>query len=324
MSVPPSIPENIVRAAREMRGEKGIEWVRHLPKLITKCEELWSLKVGPPFVELSCNYAAPATRADGVAAVLKLSFPEDNEFKTEAEALKVFDGRGICRLLELDLKDGAMLLERLEPGLPLDTVRDDKEATSIAADVMRNMWRPAPPNHQFPSVFERTRGLAHLREHFGGETGPMPTALVEEAEALFAELIPSQEPPVLLHGDLHHGNILSAGRRPWLAIDPKGVVGEPAFDVGALLHNPVELLERPDPGKVLQRRMEILSGQLGFDRARVRGWGMAQAVLAAYWGWEDDGEVWHEALDFARLLSEIKQPPPPGSGPASGRSGTSG
>jgi streptomycin 6-kinase len=58
------------------------------------------------------------------------------------------------------------------------------------------------------------------------------------AESLFRELIASSESPVLLHGDLHHFNILSARRQPWLAIDPKGVAGEPAYEPGALLRNP--------------------------------------------------------------------------------------
>lgn len=144
-----------------------------------------------------------------------------------------------------------------------------------------------------------------MRCHFGRGTGPLPPMLVEEAETIFAELVASQNEPVLLHGDLHHFNILAARRRPWLAIDPKGVVGEPAYDTGALLCNPVELLHTPQPGKCLKRRLDQLSEELDLDRARVRGWGLAQAVLAAYWGWEDTGQVWKEALAFADLLVAI-------------------
>ena len=277
-----------------------------LPAIVAGCERRWSLAVGPPFPQLSANYVAPAVRADGTAAVLKLSFPEDFEFRTEAQALWLFNGRGIARLLELDVEQGAMLLERLEPGAPLDTVEDDAEAMTIAADVLRRLWRPAPADHPFPLVSDWARGLMRLRRHFGGETGPLPAALVEEAEALFAELIPSQAEPVLLHGDLHHGNILAARRRPWLAIDPKGVVGEPAYDTGALLYNPTELLDAPRPGKVLERRIDQLAEELDLDSARVRGWGLSRAVLAAYWGWEDSGQVWEEALAFAELLAGIK------------------
>ena len=134
----------------------------------------------------------------------------------------------------------------------------------------------------------------------------MPGKLVSEAEALFAELLASEGEPLLLHGDLHQENILSAGRRTWLAIDPKGAVGEAAYDTAALLHNPVGALDAPDPKGLLGRRLDVLSGEFGLDRARVRGWGLAQAVLAAYWGLEDGGRVWDEALAFARLLAEIR------------------
>jgi len=300
------VPEELVRNATELRGAEGAEWANRLPTLAADCGRRWSLRVGPPFPELSQNWVAPALRADGTASVLKLSFPEDPEFRTEAQALRLFNGRGIARLLELDLDRGAMLLERLDPGVPLDTVEDDEEAMSIAADVLRRLWRPAPADHPFPLVSDLARGLMRLRRHFGGGTGPLPARLVEEAEALFAELIPSQAEPVVLHGDLHHGNILAARRRPWLAIDPKGVVGELTFDTGALLYNPTELLEVPRPERILKRRIDQLAEELDLDSARVRGWGLSRAVLAAYWGWEDSGEVWDEALAFAELLAAIK------------------
>jgi streptomycin 6-kinase len=306
MRVPPSIPEGLTRTTIALRGAAGRDWLDRLPALVAECGERWSLEIGPPFPELSFNYAAPAFRVDGTAAVLKLSFPHDPEFEREAEALRLFDGRGAARLLELDKGRGAMLLERLDPGVPLTTVGDDEEATSIAAGVLRQLWRPVPLDHAFPSVSDWARGFDRLRRSFGGGTGPMPAALVEEAEGLFAELLASQDEPAVLHGDLHHYNVLAARREPWLAIDPKGVVGEPAYDTAALLHNPVEVLGTPRPGKVLEHRIDLLSQELGLERERVRGWGLAQAVLAAYWGLEDSGRVWEEALVFAEMLSGIR------------------
>ena len=300
------VPEELIRNATELRGAEGAEWTTRLPAIVADCRRRWSLEVGPPFPELSQNYVAPALRADGTATVLKLSFLEDKEFRTEARALMLFDGQGIAQLLELDLERGAILLERLEPGMSLDTVEDDREAMDIASDVLRRLWRPAPVDNPFPLVSDWAQGLVRLRRHFGGGTGPLPARLVEEAETLFTELIPSQAEMNLLHGDLHHGNILAASRRPWLAIDPKGVVGEAAFDTGALLYNPTELLDAPSPGKVLERRIAQLAEELVLDCGRVRGWGLSRAVLAGYWGWEDSGQVWDEALTFAELLSSIR------------------
>jgi streptomycin 6-kinase len=306
MDTPIHVPESLIQATTKMRGEAGVDWLRRLPALIADMEHRWSLSVGSPFPGIWANWVAQVTLADGTPAVLKISFPRDKEFGTEAEALRVFDGRGICRRIRLDQERDAMLLERCEPGAPLTTVKDDEEATSIAASVLRRLWRPAPPEHSFPLVSDWARGFDRLRRRHDGGTGPMPAALVERAESLFADLIPSQAEPVLLHGDFHHENVLSAEREPWLAIDPKGVVGEPTYDAATLLREPPELAHDPNAGRILERRLDHLSGELGLDRERLRGWALAQSVLAAYWSLEDGGEVWDEALVFARLLSDIR------------------
>jgi streptomycin 6-kinase len=109
--------------------------------------------------------------------------------------------------------------------------------------------------------------------------------------------------PVLLHGDLHHENILAARREPWLSIDPKGVVGEPAYEVGALLRNPNRrILAWPNLARVMERRIRQLSDELGFER--VRGWGMSQAILAAVWSCEDGADTTH-GLACAEAIAAV-------------------
>ena len=305
MRKPPSIPASLARATQEMRGPAGMEWLKGLPALVRELEQRWSLTVEAPFPDIWANWVAPATLSDGTAAVLKLSFPEDKEFLTEAEALRLFDGRGVCRLLRVDREDRAMLLEQCEPGSPLTSVKDDEEATSIAANVLRRMWRPAPHEHGFPLVSDWAMGFDRLRRNYEGGTGPMPAVLVGRAEELFAGLIPSQDEPALLHGDFHHENILSSHRGGWLAIDPKGVVGEPTYDAATLLREPPGLAHHPRAAQILERRLDQLSKELNMDRERLCGWALAQSVLAAYWTLEDGHGVWDEELVFARLLSEM-------------------
>lgn len=220
-------------------------WHARLPRRIARYARRWSLDVAPPFPDLSYAYVAPAARADGSAAVLKLAVP-DAELTSQVAALRAYAGRGSVRLLRADAARGALLLERLRPGTPLTALAADDplEATRVAARVMRRLWRPPPTGARaFPTVAQWAAGLARLRRAHAGGTGPLPADLVETAEAWFARLVPSMAAPVLLHGDLHPGNILRATREPWLAIDPKGVVGEPAYEVGALLRNltPAEL-----------------------------------------------------------------------------------
>ena len=307
-----NLPLPFTRTIEGVFGERGSAWLAMLPALLNECAGRWALTILPPFPNLSYNYVAPIRRADGADAVLKIGVPH-KELWSEMEALRVYDGRGSVRLLEADSGLGAMLLERLWPGTPLTILANeaqDAQATSIAAGVMRRLWRPAPSAHDFPTVQDWAQGMARLRQHFGGGTGPIPTKLVEEAETLFAELLASSTPPVLLHGDLHHDNILKSESETangmWVAIDPKGLVGEPAYEVGALLRNLWPNRHTiHSPQLMLERRVHQLAEELELERARVRGWGVAQAVLSAWWGVEDGEDGWHETITVAQWLADI-------------------
>jgi len=299
-------PAQFTRNTIDVHGSIGAEWLRRLPGLISECESRWSMTVRRPFEHLSYNYVALAIRSDGSPAILKMGVP-NSELKAEIEALSLFDGQGIVRLLDADPGQGLLLLEHLKPGTPLSDLDDDAKATSIAARVMSQIWRPAPANPLFPTVAEWASGLTKLRQRFEGGMGPLPRSLVEEAESRFAELIDSMGPQVLLHGDLHHDNILAAERQPWLAIDPKGVIGEPAYEVGALLRNIApQFAAQALSGRILERRVYQLAEELGFDRERLRGWGLAQAVLSAWWSLEDHGHGWEWAISCAETLSQIE------------------
>jgi streptomycin 6-kinase len=296
-----AIPDNFTQTMREVYGTEGDAWLRRLPAILSDCARRWSLTVGLPFEPLSYNYVAPAARSDGTRTVLKVGFP-CKELMGEIEALRLYDGAGIARLLAAEPEQGALLLERLEPGTSLARLADDEAETAIAAQVMLRLWRPAPAEHSFPTVSGWARGLERLRARFGGGTGPLPAAWVETAERLFEELLNPATDPMLLHGDLHHGNILAAQREPWLAIDPKGLVGDPGFEVGAFLAN--EILEKPEPAKLMARRVAQLSEALRIDRARLRAWGIAFMVLSAWWSVEDHGHGWEGAIVCAEMLAE--------------------
>ena len=301
-----AVPAGLARTLGEVYGEAGREWLGRFPALVAHCELRWGLTIGPPLPQLSYNLVAPARREDGTEVILKLGVP-NRELTSEAHALRLFDGRGAVQLVDADPDLGVLLLERLTPGTSLLDAVGDEEATSIAAGVMRQLWRPAPAEHPFRSVADWTSGLRKLRPRFGGTTGPLPAHLVERAEAVLAELLDSMAEPVVLHGDLHHANILAAQRQPWLAIDPKGLVGEPAYEVGPLLQNPLpQLLEAPDPPAIEARRVRQLAAELGFEPERIAAWGFAQAVLSAWWSIEDHGYGWEGAIACAEILAALK------------------
>jgi streptomycin 6-kinase len=221
-------------------------------------------------------------------------------------ALQVYAGNGIVQLLEADFEHQVFLLERIRPGRELVSIKDDDLRTRIAARVMQRLWVQEFGAYPLLTVESWTAGFVNLRPHFNGTTGPFPEYLVDAAEGIFADFILSQGERFLLHGDLHHWNILSGTRQPWLALDPKGVIGEREYEIGALLRNPNLDDYNPQALKGLQdRRVSILTELLGFDRQRILGWGIAQAVLSAWWSVEDHGAFWENAIRCGEVLYEL-------------------
>jgi streptomycin 6-kinase len=302
-------PARFVATNIEERGQEGVEWLARLPSILAVCERRWSLRLGPPFQALSYNYAAPAVRADGTSVVVKVCVA-DRDFLTEVQALRLYDGVGAVRLYEFDLDLGVMVLEHLMPGVMLSSVESDEEATAIAASVMQRIWHPPPADHPFGHVSDWARGMEKLRARFDGGSGPFPERVVQKAEGLFADLLASMAAPVVLHGDLHHFNILSAERMSWLAIDPKGIIGEPAYETGAFIRNPSpDIYSARNLNRLLDRRIRLFADLLAFDPARVYGWATAQALLSAWWTFEDNGGLltdgFRTAVEFAETLAEL-------------------
>ncbi|MCB0062295.1 MAG: phosphotransferase [Caldilineaceae bacterium] len=298
------IPDKFRAFMNDFFGDEGDAWVTALPALVDAYAQRWSLvKFGPPF-DLSYNYVIPVTRADGSEAVLKVSSPHGEHFG-EVDALTLYNGQGVNQLLEVDRDAGVLLLERLRPGTMLIEVEDDEAATIIAAELLQKLWRPAPAAHTFVTVAKWFAGFARHRERFGG-TGPLDATIFTSAESIVRDLLAENRPPMLLHGDFHHFNILRAEREPWLIIDPKGVVGDPCYELGAFLYNPGELIaDHPEKQRLLRRRIDLLSEHLGFDWERVRAWGVAQSALSAVWSCEGEGYGWEYTMNVADVLLHL-------------------
>lgn len=220
----------------------------------------------------------------GVRVVLKIVKKSGDESHS-GKVLRAFGGDGAVRVYESETD--AVLLERLEPGGDLvDLVKrgDDDEATRILAKVIEKLANHnAPP--ECPTVADWGRGFDRYIESGDQQ---IPRELVYEARTLYQDLTTSQRTTMLLHGDLQHYNVLFDHGRGWVAIDPKGVVGELEYEVGALLRNPVELPELYKNPATFHRRLEILSSVLHLDYDRARNWHLAQSVLSAIWDIEDN------------------------------------
>ncbi len=296
------LPDHLRDRMIATHSDTARSWLEALPANVERLQRDWGFTLGRPFLNLSYAYVAEATLAGGARAVLKAQ-PPHMESRSEVVALRAWDGRGAVQLLEADVEAGFVLLERLEPGAMADDINEDA-ATRALAEVMPALWITPPAD---PALIALERWAKELFEYpalFGAD-GPLPLSIVEEAAAVYREMLATSPQPRLLHGDLHHGNILSATRAPWLAIDPKGVVGDPAFEPSAMFFNPQQRLaaERDIPGLV-SRRLAIICDSTGLDRQRVASWGFARTMLSLCWSATSGSPVEEPTLAVAMALRD--------------------
>lgn len=281
-------------------GEAGRAWLEALPAIVDQLRVRWGLSVGPAFEGGCVGFVAPAERPDGERVVLKISFV-DEETRHEADALALWDGDGAVRLLDSDPESGALLLERLEPGTCLGDHTDRNEAISIACQLLRTLWRPVPEPPPFMLVRDLALRLAReLPERFERLDRPFEATLVRTAVDYCHELAVAGGAPILANRDFHLWNILAAQRERWLLIDPKPLVGEPAFDTGHLLRS---LLPNAFDRSLIDGLVKRLAAELDLDPGRVRAWAFVRSVDDALWGSSIGFSEVDRDLDCARLLA---------------------
>jgi streptomycin 6-kinase len=276
----------------------------HAAGVHERCRELarrWQVTVAEPF-ETESSLIAYGVR-DAEPVVLKVVKTDCDEWRS-GEVVSAFGGRGMVRALECG--EGAALFERIVPATelvePSRRGRDD-DATGILADVIASMSPDAAPPW-CPTVSDWGRGFAWYVN--SGDT-QIPAPLVRRASEIYAHLCETQRATRLLHGDLQHYNVLRDERRGWLAIDPKGVVGEVEYEIGASLRNPTELPELLAKPATIERRVGRMASILGLDTGRVLLWSYAEAVLSAIWRVEDGYGVdaRSASLQLARALEQM-------------------
>ena len=256
------------------RTERGRRWRASVPALATECAEHWNLSLGEPFPCAYVSVPLAATLADGTPVVLKLQFP-DRETKHEAEALRRWDGEGAIRLLDHDEARNALLLERCVPGTPLASAGEDAALDAFVA-LLPRLWRPAA--EPFGTLADEAAWWAGGLPSAWQEAGrPFPRVLLDAALDALRTLPATQRGEVLLHQDLHAGNVLRAEREPWLVIDPKPLVGEREFGVAPIVRS----FELARGRTHVLYRFDRLTAELGLDRERARLWALAQTVAWA-------------------------------------------
>lgn len=270
------------------RAGRIAAWRAAVPQRLHSAASRWSLALGEILAEGEASCVVAARGPDGADLVVKCALPGQG-IGAEAAALAAFRGRGAVRLVAADAAAGLLVLERARPGVPLSALaeRDDDAAMRIAGRLVAALPVPPPDGGLFAEAAGWGRALA-------GAGGRLPAPLLERASGLLADLVASAPERLLLHGDLHPGNILCHGEG-WVAVDPKGLIGERAAEAACLLRTPA------DPARLARasRRVSILAEVTGLDRQRLAAWGLVGVVIAAAWAVEDaaDPTPWLAAAE---------------------------
>jgi streptomycin 6-kinase len=291
-----------VRAAAQF-GDRGRRWLDALPALVDDLSRRWSVEIQSSLPNASCSFVARVCRESGEAAVLKVPIPH-REAEQEAAALCAWDGECTVTVFELDAS-GAMLLELADPGGPLADQGDPSEIARTGGALIRRLHRLAPEDHPFEMLGDVCREWAELARDRVRSIGlPSDRALIDEGADLLEALPGDPAGSVLLHGDFHHWNVLSATREPWLVIDAKPMVGDPVFDAARFLENHYGRVHQ-DP-VAFARDAKLFAEAALFDFERTMQWTFARCVEDSMWELSfDDERHSREGLALARLVKEL-------------------
>jgi streptomycin 6-kinase len=283
-------------------------WLAELPQLIEQVREAFGLRFSAPLHGGSCSWVAPAQLADGTRVIVKIAWPH-REMYGEPAALRLWDGRGAVRLLAHDARRHALILEPCVPGQELtDAAGTAEERLAVGCAVLRQLWdAPVPATHEIEHVAPVTAEWAELVcERMARLRPGYDAGLVAEGARLLRDLPGSARRDVLLHGDFNPGNVLSCGDGRWRAIDPKPMIGDPAYDPWPLLMQLGDPFAHPDAVPVLRARIGLVADELGIDPQRIVLWAVARTVEAALWA-ADNGDVASGAAGMreAGVLSDL-------------------
>lgn len=291
--VPADFAARVAGFAAE-EGPAGGDWVAALPHLVAEVLAEWELTVDGDAMTGHCSLVLPVRRPDG-RAVLKLGWPH-RESDGEHLALRAWDGRGAARLLRADPRRSVLLLERLTSEDL--TEQWDEEAVAVVAGLYSDLH--VDPLPQLPALVPWVGEILDRPA-----AGRVPRRYVEQARSSLRSLGTEESAARLLHGDLHYGNVLSDGT-DWVAIDPKPLVGHPAWEVAPLLTNRwAEMGTGPSLRWSVRRRVEVVCDVTGLDEDLVRAVSALRAMVGAIWGVEDgDAEAVSRAVTLVKALGD--------------------
>lgn len=272
-------------------GSGAQTWIDGFEARVQTCVDRWHLEIiGTASAGLPINVIFFAEQA-GQPVVLKIGYPHPEQV-TEMIALSCYAGRNAPVLLAADRDLGAVLMERILPGTTLRESDRTIERSRIPLPLFAGISQQVGSVEGLPSFSDWLEG-AFSKFRQNADAGHDYATHVDLAASLYRELAASESCDWLLHGDLHHENILVDGQRGWIAIDPKGVIGPRSMEVGRFLHNFVEdeVEGISDIGQatvddlcpILAVRYENFSSTLGMPRPELARAAYIDCVLSLCW-----------------------------------------
>lgn len=281
--VPPGLVEERVRQA----GDDGRRWLATLPEKVDRLCEIWGLELVDRSAAHGANALVVPVVRGSEQCMLKVSWHAQT-LVNEATALRAWGGDHAVLLLDALPSENALLLERLDSARTLRSL-DLMPAAEVAGSMIRRLAIPAPSDvPQLGDAAAETAETLQPRQDALG--GPVPGRWVDLAVQLERDLAADAD-NLLVHGDLHYGNILAGTRHPWLAIDPRGAAGDPEFSVPELMWTRIDELSDP---VAVRRLLDVIVAAGDLDADKARAWTIVRAV--DYWLWGlDIGLTWDPA-----------------------------
>jgi len=294
------IPEYFVRKASRQFGDAGPDWVRSLPSLLARCQEQWQLTDCIPADNMSINLVCYAQSPKYGQVVLKIEGPHTERY-TEMAALQLYAGRHACTCFEADEKIAAMLLERVVPGHNLRIFSSKAAQLEIGTELVARLPIPVDGTCRFPHYGDWiSRAIATTYARYNPDA--RMKALMAETEALFREICSDDAPQVLLHGDLHHENMLQRRDGEWRIIDPQGVIGAPFLESARFIQNHVEL-DGDHAFAALDETVTYVAERLRETKRAIGSALFILHVLSTCWGYEMN----YDSDCISRLIDECER-----------------
>lgn len=280
-------------------GQEGKTWLSNLSTHLDKLSARWNFQMIHPVKDISYNFVAIVQLPSGLA-ILKTA-PPAARLIAEAEWLKAHK-KSVPVIFHIDKENNAYLMEKIEPGISLKYFvkeGNDEKATRIISQVILDL-QSIDTLHQmnYQHISEHVSSFAFLRGHVAAN-------IIDHAVAIFKDLCIDRSNDIILHGDLHHDNILQSDSS-WNVIDPHGYIGDPCAEVGPMIFNPLDCFPKHFLLKnIIDCRLNILAEMLPFDLERIQAWAFCLALRSAAWNIEGINRPNDHTIEVAKVLYDL-------------------